>query len=86
MDDAPVAGRAPESQGLGLDLRDRRPAPGELPGGVDARVAAADHDDVGRVGQGSVAPRLQLRHRRVPVRTTLVVGVQQLARGVRHAG
>ena len=47
MDDPAVPGRRPEAERLGLEQRDRDPAAGQLPRRVDARVSAADHDDVG---------------------------------------
>ena len=93
MDDAAVAGRAAEAERLGLDERDAGAAPGQLAGRGDPGVAAADDDDVRRVGQRPAPPIREVRHRRVPVGPPLVVVVERRGthrrsvaeRRVRHA-
>ena len=93
MDDAAVAGRAAEAERLGLDERDAGAAPGQLAGRGDPGVAATDDDDVRRVGQRPAPPIREVRHRRVPVGSPLVVVVERRGthrrsvaeRRVRHA-
>ena len=55
VDDAAVARRGAPSQRVGLEQGDRDAPARQLAGGVDARVAATDHDDI-RLG-GQVAAR-----------------------------
>src|SRR6185437_12357888 len=79
MDDPAVAGRGPEAERVRLEQGHRAAGPGELAGGVDARIAAADDDDVGGVRQRATRSVGQGRHRRTPQRAALEVGVHRVA-------
>ena len=79
MDDPAVAGRGSEAERVRLEQGHRAAGPGQLAGGIDARVASADHDDVGRVRQRATRSVGQGRHRRAPQRAALEVGVHRVA-------
>ena len=76
MDDAAVPRGGAPAQRVRLEEGDGDPAPGQLPGRVDPRVAATDHDDVGRVRQLAPGPIRKRRHRCLPERAALEVVVQ----------
>jgi hypothetical protein len=77
MHDAAIARGRAIPKVPGFDERDGHASPGQFTRRVDPAVAPTDDDHVGHVGEWPARPRRQLRHRRLPERPLLVVGVER---------